>query len=120
MSKETQPSEVPLLAGLEGVAGLIFLIAGIAPWISPWLGQRGAAIVTALSAPYFALSWALWAGKAWARKTALILSIIGILCSFLILIPDLPSTILSLVANTTLIYYLTRPSVKNFYTKSRN
>lgn len=120
MPKETQPSEVPLLAGLEAIAGLIALTAGIAPWIGPYLGQVQAATMIALSALYFTLSWALWAGKARARKPALILSITGIICSFLILFPDMPVTVLSIVTNSILIYYLTRPNVKNFYRKSRS
>jgi uncharacterized membrane protein YidH (DUF202 family) len=57
------------------------------------------------------LAWGLWTGKRWARMCALIFAILSIIMSLIAF------HIIGLVIDVIIVYYLTRPNVKQFFTK---
>jgi hypothetical protein len=92
------------------------------PWASGFTGVRLIALTTtflaALGATIFVLAilgfvmaWGLWTGKGWARIIAIVLSALSILTGLL----SLPGSIVSILINAALIYYLTRPLVIDYY-----
>lgn len=93
------------------------------PWTSTFIGLPVFAITSALllvigivflilAGLGFIMTWGLWNGKNWARIIAMILSGISIAFSLF----SLPGSILSIIINLTILYYLTQPYIKEYYT----
>ena len=116
MSSEGRPTGVAILAILEVIMGVYYLITGfgefltsaIIPLVHSVLGTM-LIIVGLLS---ILLAWGLWTSKGWARMVALVFAILAIILG---LIP--PFHIIGQVIEVIIIYYLTRPNVKQFFTK---
>jgi len=126
-----------IIAGiLAALVGLLSVIAGGFLWayLETFIGPPGTiggflgAIVTAVGvvilvvgAISVVLGWALWGGKEWARILFIILSVIGILFGLLVLFAAIGAGgligIVIIAINGIVIYYLTRPSVKAFFTR---
>jgi len=123
-----RPTGVAILAILEAIVGVYYLVAGlgdflagtiirslmrsgipyeIIPIVPRVLGTM--LIVVGLLSLLFA--WGLWTGKGWARTAALVFAILAIILSLLSL------HIIGLVIDAIIVYYLTRPNVKQFFTK---
>ncbi|MFB0569697.1 MAG: hypothetical protein ACETV0_08815 [Nitrososphaeria archaeon] len=122
-----------ILAALVGLLSVIaggFLWAYLETFVDP-LGAVGGflgAIVTAIGvvilvigAISIVLGWSLWGGKEWARILSIILSVIGILFGVLVLFVAIGAGgligIVFIAIHAIVIYYLTRPSVKAFFTR---
>ena len=60
----------------------------------------------------FIMTWGLWNGKNWARIITMILSGISVAFSLF----SIPGSILSIIINLTILYYLTQPYIKEYYT----
>jgi len=80
----------PFFGLLINIGGIIFAVFGVV-----------AAVV----------SYGLWKGASWAWWISLILLVLGILSS----LPALPGGIVGIVINAIIIYYLTRPHVKEYF-----
>ncbi|MFH0749207.1 MAG: DUF2127 domain-containing protein [Candidatus Bathyarchaeota archaeon] len=59
----------------------------------------------------FIMTWGLWAGKSWARTLTLILSAISIVTGIF----SLPGSLISILINIAMLYYLTRPHIRAYY-----
>jgi uncharacterized membrane protein (DUF2068 family) len=59
----------------------------------------------------FIMTWGLWSGKSWARTITMILAIIGIVTSIF----SLPGSLVSILINIVILYYLTRPHIQAYY-----
>ncbi len=59
----------------------------------------------------FIMTWGLWSGKSWARTISIILAVISIVTGIF----SLPGSLVSIVINIALIYYLTRTHIKTYY-----
>ena len=59
----------------------------------------------------FITMWGLWSGKSYARTITLILAVIGIVTGIF----SLPGSIISILINIAIFYYLTRPHIKAYY-----
>jgi uncharacterized membrane protein (DUF2068 family) len=59
----------------------------------------------------FIMTWGLWSGKSWARTITMILAVISIVTGIF----SLPGSIVSILINIGILYYLTRPHIQAFY-----
>ena len=59
----------------------------------------------------FIMTWGLWSGKSWARTITMILAVISIVTGIF----SLPGSIISILINIALIYYLKRPHIQAYY-----
>ncbi len=59
----------------------------------------------------FIMTWGLWSGKPWARTITMILAILGIITGIL----SLPGSLISILIDIALLYYLTRPHIQAYY-----
>jgi len=115
LSTEGRPTGVAILAILEAIVGVYYLVTGVVEFLTsaiisliPSVLGTMLIIVGLLS---ILLAWGLWTGKGWARTVALVFAILGII---LAVIP--PFHFVGLVIEAIIVYYLTRPNVKKFFT----
>ena len=59
----------------------------------------------------FLMTWGLWSGKSWARIITMILAVIGVITGIF----NLPGSLISILINVVILYYLTRPHIKAYY-----
>ncbi len=106
-------------------AGLIFAgLAAISPGMDAGMfgGVVGAligilgAVFIALGVAYFFVAWGLLKGKPWAWTVTLILTIIDIAVGVVSIIAN-PASIIGLIINGIILYYLFRPHVKAYFGK---
>lgn len=137
MAVKVRPLGVTILAILEVLGGLVFLGIGALMLIAASLVTAAtvsvpyfpfafpAAILAAVLLVYgavlailgifaFVIAYGLWTGKGWAWTLAIILAIIAIIMGLI----SLPSGIVTILINVIIIYYLTRPHVKEFFGKA--
>ena len=92
------------------------------PWASTFTSVQIIALTTAfltgvgivlliLAVLGFIMTWGLWSGKSWARTISMILAVISILTGIF----SLPGSIVSILINIVLIYYLKRPHIQAYY-----
>jgi uncharacterized membrane protein (DUF2068 family) len=107
----TQIPEEELLTALEQM-----------PWASTFIGLPVFAITSALllvigttfivlAGLGFIMAWGLWNGKNWARVITIILSGVSAVFSLF----SLPGSLLSIIINLTILYYLMQPYIKEYY-----
>jgi len=128
MSSEGRPTGVTFLALLEAIIGLYYLItgfnelftaavirslmlAGISSQILPMVPRALGTMLIIFGFLSLFLAWGIWTGKGWARMVALVIAVLGIVLSFL------SFHLIGLVIDIIIVYYLTRPKVKEFFTK---
>jgi uncharacterized membrane protein (DUF2068 family) len=59
----------------------------------------------------FIMTWGLWSGKSWARIITMILAAISIVTSIF----SLPGSLVSILIEIVILYYLTRPHIQAYY-----
>src|SRR5208337_3186363 len=126
MSSEGRPTGVAILAILEAIAGVYYLVtgfgeflasaiirslSGIAPDIIPMIPHVLGSLLIFVGLLSLLLAWGIWTGKGWARMVALVFAILAIILSLI------SFHIVGLVIDVIIVYYLTRPNVKQFFTK---
>ena len=128
MSSEGRPTGVTFLALLEAIIGLYYLttgfselftaavirslmLAGISSQILPMVPRALGTMLIIFGFLSLFLAWGIWTGKGWARMVALVIAALGIVLSFL------SFHLIGLVIDIIIVYYLTRPKVKEFFTK---
>ncbi len=77
-----------------------------------------ALIIVGYGLLHLGIAFGLWTGQNWARRVSLLLSVVGLLLSLpaLVVLPEL--VLVALFAGFVL-YYFTRPSVKEFFKSNR-
>ena len=128
MSSVSRPMGVAILAILEAVAGIYFLITGFGEFLTasiirslalsgipaevfPMIPRAIGALLILFGLVSILLAWGLWTGKGWARMVAFVFAILGIILNVI------SFHIIGLIIDVILIYYLTRHNVKQFFTK---
>jgi uncharacterized membrane protein (DUF2068 family) len=92
------------------------------PWTSTFTSVQFFAFTTAFLAGIglvllivailgFIMTWGLWSGKSWARTITMILAVISIVTSIF----SLPGSLISILIEIVILYYLTRPHIKAYY-----
>jgi hypothetical protein len=138
MAGTPRPTGVAVLAILAAIGGILCLIGAVvlgilstemATFIESIMEQYGAVaipgigefietIVLAIAAVVAIVgilalidAYGLWIGAGWAWWLTIILSILGIIGGIL----SLPGGIISIIIDVLIIYYFTRPYVKEFF-----
>jgi len=134
----TRPLGVRLLAILHVLQAVLALIIGLVlvtlgAYLLPFLTRMprfarhpgllgvigGIAIVVALL--YLLMSYGLWTGKGWAWTISLILAGLGVIISLVGLIArGAVGSVITLILDAVIIYYLTRNNVKIFFGKAQS
>jgi uncharacterized membrane protein (DUF2068 family) len=76
------------------------------------------AIMLALGVASLIIAYGLFKGRSWAWTAAVVLSIIGIVMSVVAIATGNFGSIISLIINGVIIYYLYRPHVKAYFGKA--
>jgi len=72
-------------------------------------------VVVVIGLIYLGLAWGLWTGKGWAWVLSLILAALGIVVSLISLVRGRFLTIVVLILDAIILYYLFRPNVRAFF-----
>lgn len=92
------------------------------PWASTFTSVQIIALTTAfltgvgivlliLAVLGFIMTWGLWSGKSWARTITMILAVISIVTGLF----SLPGSLISILINIVILYYLTRPHIQAYF-----
>jgi len=138
MAGTPRPTGVAVLSILAALGGILFLIGAavlgimataMADFIESWMAEYGAGVITGagefVAAIVMAIAavlaifgilalidaYGLWVGAGWAWWLTIILSILGIIVGIL----TLPGGIIAIIIEALIIYYFTRPHVKQFF-----
>ena len=111
-SQKYRPLGVTIIAILTAIGGIVFLASGAALLV---IGIG--IILLALGVAYFVMAYGLWTGKRWAWTITLILSGIGIILGVISIAAGNIGSIVSIIIQAVVIYYLYRPSVKVYFGK---
>ncbi len=121
-----RPLGVTILAVLGVIGGVAFLalaafFAALAPTFAgemeasmPFLSllfALGSIVFVVIGIVQIVISYGLWKGATWAWWIYIILLALGIVSSLL----SLPHGVIGIVINGIIIYYLTRPHVKEYF-----
>ena len=132
MSGKTRPTGVTILAVLEALGGLVWLLAGagimmvgaLMPIFGAGLAMVFGAIAGLMGLVFlifgiiaFVLAYGLFTGRGWAWLWSLIFAVIGIILALFEAMSSLGSGILPIIIYLVIIYYLTRSHVKAFFGK---
>ena len=118
-----RPTGVTVLSILFALESLLFIIGGIgAMGVGALLGPIGAGlgiivggILVLIGLIGLLVTWGLWTGRGWARIIAIILAILGLLTTVLGAIALEPLSIIGLLINIVILWYLFQPQVKAYY-----
>jgi len=117
-----RPTGIVLLVSLEFLAGIFALGMTLYLLTLTYFPGNSVTYFTLFGVMSLILAYGLWIGKRWARTITLILSIIGILLwlsNILGVLSISPSSflnsIINIVLNMVIIYYLTRPHLKDYF-----
>ena len=117
-----RPTGIALLVGFVFVTGILAL--GMTFYLLTLTYFPGNAVTyfSLFGVTSLILAYGLWIGKIWARTISLILSIVNILLwlsSILDILTISPSSdltsIINIVLSVLIIYYLTRPHIKDYF-----
>lgn len=105
------PSGVTILAVLEFITGIFYIIAAIGLFTLAAISAIGVIVFLLMGFIALGIGWGLWKLKKWAYQVAMILAILGILTNLL----TLPVGIIGIIISVIIIYYLTRPEIKEVF-----
>jgi len=132
MSQKIRPMGVTILAVLEALGGLVWLLAGagmmmvgaLMPLFGVGLPMFFGAIAGLMSVVFvifgiigFVLAYGLFSGKGWAWLWSLVFAVIGVILALFEAMSSLASGVLPIIIYLVIIYYITRHHVKIFFGK---
>jgi len=123
-----RPTGITILAILEAIVAAFLVLGGLVlavlgPFISEFIPRPVPGLITGifislfgvviliLGIVGFVVVWGLWTGQGWAWAVALVLAIISIIIDLF----RLPGSLLGIVINIAIVWYLWQPHVKAFY-----
>ena len=131
-----RPTGVTILAVLQVLGGLFFFglgtlmlafagfvgIAGLIPDIPMFPALVGGAVLGVIGGIMlvigilgFAVAYGYWNGRGWAWTLGMVITVIGLILSLL----TIRQSIISLIINGLIIYYLTRPYVERWFGRNQ-
>lgn len=72
-------------------------------------------VVVVVGVLYLGLAWGLWSGRGWAWTISLILAVLGIIVSVVFLARGGLGTLVVLILDAVIVYYLFTPNVRAFF-----
>jgi len=125
-----RPLGITLLALLHLLQAVIFFVVGVGLIVlGAFIGHRlfGAVrflhgvvaligvVVIVIGLLYLGLAWGLWTGKGWAWILSLVLAFLGIIVSIISLVGRSFGTLIVLILDAIIVFYLFRPNVRAFF-----
>ena len=135
MSAETRPLGITLLSVLHVLKAIILILGGIALAALGALLRRGfiglprfltgavalvGVVLAVIGLLYLGLAWGLWTGKGWAWILSLALALLGLVFSLVSLAIGGFGTVVILIIDAAIAYYLFRPNVRAFFSERRS
>ncbi|MDG6903291.1 MAG: hypothetical protein JRN56_01060 [Nitrososphaerota archaeon] len=131
MMRPPRPMGIAILAILEILGGLLILLLGLAVAavsgtlfsalglaIPAGIGVAAGGVVVIFGLLGLLVGWGLWTGRGWARILAIILSGLGVLASLVgLALGSIPSLV-GLVIDGFILWYMFRPNVRAFFGRS--
>ena len=129
LMKPARPTGITILAILELIFGIIILIGGAAVaavsgsgilstlgygYLSGMAAVAGGVLVV-LGLVVLVVGWGMWTGKGWAWLLSVILYVLGILFGIASLASGSLTSIVGLLIEIFLLWYMFRPHVKAFF-----
>jgi len=68
-------------------------------------------VLLVLAVVGFIMTWGLWSGKSWSRTITMIIAVIGIITGIF----SLPGSLINILCDIVILYYLTRPHIRAYY-----
>jgi len=129
LTAASRPFGITLLAILHVLQAIIYFLGGIALIALGALMRRGlhmprflhgvvsviGVVIIIVAFLYLVLAWGLWTGRGWAWTVSLVLAILGIIIAILSLLRGGVFTLLVLVLDAIIVYYLYTPNVRSFF-----
>ena len=130
MAIAARPFGITLLAVLHVLQAILFFVGGIALiTLGAFVGRGffgahrllgGAAsligvVLVFVALLYLVLGWGLWSGKGWAWTVSMILAGVGIIISLISLLRGGLGSLIVLILDAIIIYYLLTPHVRTFF-----
>jgi hypothetical protein len=125
-----RPTGITILAVLELIAGIIFIITAIAigtiasmggpsmfGMMASAVGGFIAAILVILAIFSFIISGALFSGKRWGRTIVIIFSIIDLILNAISIAGGNVFAIVDIILNLIILYYMWRPHVIAYFNR---
>ena len=120
--ERNRPIGITIIAILMIISGILFIIGGIGftalgvVSIAFLAGGIGSIILGIAS---LVVAWGLLKGAGWAWIITLIITIISIIANIVSLVSGNTASIIGIIIEGIIIYYLYRPNVKSYFGRSR-
>lgn len=126
--QKTRPTGVTIIAILEALGGIIMLLFGLGmvalgtfvaipggmmPGVLGMMAGFLGFVFIIIGVLSLIFAWGLWTGQSWAWTLTLVFAILGVIFGLL----SLPGSIIQIIIQVIIIYYLFRPNVKAFFGK---
>ena len=112
-----RPFGVTIIAILAVLGGIDYILLGFIVLIIPILGIILGGIFVIIGLSYFVVAYGLWDGRSWAWILTVLISALGIVVGLVSIIIGTGGSILYIIVNAIIIYYLFKPDVKAYFGK---
>jgi hypothetical protein len=112
-----RPFGVTIIAILAVLGGIGSILLGFIVLIIPILGIILGGIFVIIGLSYFVVAYGLWNGRSWAWILTVLISALGIVVGLVSIIIGTGGSILYIIVNAIIIYYLFKPDVKAYFGK---
>ena len=112
-----RPFGVTIIAILAILGGIGSILLGFIVLIIPILGIILGGIFVIIGLSYFVMAYGLWNGLRWAWTLTVLISALGIVVGLASIIIGTGGSILYIIVNAIIIYYLFKPDVKAYFGK---
>jgi hypothetical protein len=112
-----RPFGVTIIAILAVLGGVGSILLGFIVLIIPILGIILGGIFVIIGLSYFVVAYGLWNGRSWAWILTVLISALGIVVGLVSIIIGTGGSILYIIVNAIIIYYLFKPDVKAYFGK---
>ncbi|MDQ4073570.1 MAG: hypothetical protein M3162_04610 [Thermoproteota archaeon] len=110
-----RPFGVTIIAILAVLGGIGSLLIGLIVLIVPILGIIFGGFLIIIGLAYFAVAYGLWNGLSWAWVLTILVSALGIVAGLATIIVGTGGSLLYIIVNAVIIYYLFRSDVKAYF-----
>ncbi len=120
--ERNRPIGITIIAILMIISGILFIVGGIgftALAILSLVFLVGGIGFILLGIASLVVSWGLLKGAGWAWIITLIITIISIIVNVASIVGGNTASIVGIIINGIIIYYLYRPNVKSYFGRSR-
>ncbi len=112
-----RPFGVTIIVVLAVLGGIGSILLGFIALIIPILGIILGGIFVIIGLSYFAVAYGLWNGFNWAWILTVLISALGIVVGLVSIMIGTGGSLLFIIVNAIIVYYLFKPDVKAYFGK---